>query len=149
MAYRRVIVGTDGSETAADAVRHAGRLAAAMGAAVTVVTAYEDHERENASLRAEAPDEVRWAISDAAGAHERANDGRRLAVGEGAKDVDVFVDRGDPAHVVIAAAEARDGDLIVVGSKGMTSAKRFLLGSVPNKISHHAPCDVMIVHTAP
>ena len=39
--------------------------------------------------------------------------------------------------------------VIVVGSKGMTSAKRFVLGSVPNKVSHHAPCDVVIVHTAP
>ncbi|HEX2851264.1 MAG TPA: universal stress protein [Acidimicrobiales bacterium] len=149
MAYRRVIVGTDGSETAAGAVRSAAQLAAAVGAAVTVVTAYEEHERANATARAEAPDEVRWAISDATGASERANAARRLAVEAGVRDVDVFVEPGDPASVVISAAEARGGDLIVVGSKGMTSAKRFLLGSVPNKISHHAPCDVMIVHTAP
>ncbi len=39
------------------------------------------------------------------------------------------------------------GDLLVVGNKGMTGAKRFLLGSVPNKVSHHAPCSVMIIRT--
>ena len=38
-------------------------------------------------------------------------------------------------------------DLIVVGNKGMTGAKRFLLGSVPNKVSHHAPCSVLIIRT--
>ncbi len=41
----------------------------------------------------------------------------------------------------------RSADLIVVGNKGMTGAKRFLLGSVPNKVSHHAPCSVMIIRT--
>ena len=55
----------------------------------------------------------------------------------------------DPASLLIDAADDSGGDVIVVGSKGMTSAKRFVLGSVPNKVSHHAPCDVVIVHTAP
>ena len=59
------------------------------------------------------------------------------------------VDSGDPASLLIDAADHMGGDVIVVGSKGMTSAKRFVLGSVPNKVSHHAPCDVIIVHTAP
>ena len=45
-------------------------------------------------------------------------------------------------------AETVDADLIVVGSRGMTGAKRFLLGSVPNKVAHHAFCNVMIVYTA-
>jgi nucleotide-binding universal stress UspA family protein len=44
-------------------------------------------------------------------------------------------------------AEERGSDLIVVGNKGMTGAKRFLLGSVPNKVSHHAPCSVLIIRT--
>ena len=44
-------------------------------------------------------------------------------------------------------AEEKHADLIVVGNKGMTGAKRFLLGSVPNKVSHHAPCSVMIIRT--
>jgi nucleotide-binding universal stress UspA family protein len=67
----------------------------------------------------------------------------------GVDDVVLRVDSGDPASLLIDAADDSGGDVIVVGSKGMTSAKRFVLGSVPNKVSHHAPCDVVIVHTAP
>ncbi len=54
---------------------------------------------------------------------------------------------GDPADAILEVAEQTDADLIVVGNKGMTGARRFLLGSVPNKISHHAPCSVYIVRT--
>jgi nucleotide-binding universal stress UspA family protein len=45
-------------------------------------------------------------------------------------------------------AETEGADLIVVGNKGMTGARRFLLGNVPNKVSHHAPCSVLIVRTS-
>ena len=62
-------------------------------------------------------------------------------------DVNTFAREGDPADAILDVAEERDADLIVVGNKGMTGAKRFLLGSVPNKVSHHAPCSVMIVRT--
>ena len=55
--------------------------------------------------------------------------------------------RGDPADVLLSAAEDLGADLIVVGNRGMTGTKRFLLGSVPNKVSHHASCSVMILHT--
>src|SRR3974377_874733 len=53
--------------------------------------------------------------------------------------VSVYPRQGDPADAVLDVAEEREADLIVVGNKGMTGAKRFLLGSVPNKVSHHAP----------
>ena len=55
---------------------------------------------------------------------------------------------GDPADAILDVAEEQSADLIVVGNKGMTGAKRFLLGSVPNKVSHHAPCSVMIIRTS-
>ena len=54
---------------------------------------------------------------------------------------------GSPAEAIVSMAEEQKADLIVVGNKGMTGAKRFLLGSVPNKVSHHAPCSVIIVRT--
>ena len=58
-----------------------------------------------------------------------------------------FAREGDPADAILDVAEERGADLIVVGNKGMTGAKRFLLGSVPNKVSHHAPCSVLIIRT--
>ena len=61
--------------------------------------------------------------------------------------VNVYPRQGDPADAILDVAEERGADLIVVGNKGMTGAKRFLLGSVPNKVSHHAPCSVLIIRT--
>jgi len=55
--------------------------------------------------------------------------------------------QGDAADAILDIAEEQRSELIVVGNKGMTGAKRFLLGSVPNKVSHHAPCSVLIVRT--
>jgi len=148
MPYRNVVVGTDGSETAELAVRHAAELANAFGARLTVVTAFTPRPEDEAKRLQEAPEDVRWAITDATSADERARQARTIARELGVDDVVLRVDSGDPASLLIDAAD-EGGDVIVVGSKGMTSAKRFVLGSVPNKISHHAPCDVVIVHTAP
>ena len=65
----------------------------------------------------------------------------------GGLTVDTYAREGDPADAILDVAEENNADLIVVGNKGMTGAKRFLLGSVPNKVSHHAPCSVMIIRT--
>jgi nucleotide-binding universal stress UspA family protein len=61
--------------------------------------------------------------------------------------VERFARPGDAADAILDVAEEQRCDLIVVGNRGMTGAKRFLLGSVPNKVSHHAPCSVLIVRT--
>jgi nucleotide-binding universal stress UspA family protein len=54
---------------------------------------------------------------------------------------------GDPTDVLIRAVKDVSADLLVVGNRGMTGLKRFMLGSVPNKIAHHAPCSLLIVDT--
>ena len=146
MAYRRIVVGTDGSDTATEAVRHAARLAAASGATLTVVTGFTpDPATERA--RAEAPEEVRWRINDSVSAQEKAGKARQVAQELGADEVECRTAAGDPAGILIDTAADLHADVIVVGSKGMASPARFILGSVPNKVSHHAPCDVLIVHT--
>ena len=142
-----MVVGTDGSETAELAVREAAELARAFGARLTIVTAFTPHPEEEARLQQQAPEDIRWMITDSASADERAKRGKTIAKDVGVKEVKTAVDSGDPAEMLINTAERSGGDVIVVGSKGMTSAKRFILGSVPNKVSHHAPCDVVIVHT--
>jgi nucleotide-binding universal stress UspA family protein len=149
MPYRNVIVGTDGSETAELAVRNAAELAKAFGARLTIVTAFAPEPEEEAKRLEEAPPDVRWAITDATSADERARKGKAIAREIGVEDVVLRVDSGDPASLLIDAADETGGDVIVVGSRGMTGAKRFILGSVPNRVSHHAPVDVVIVHTAP
>ena len=147
MGYRNVVVGTDGSETAGAAVRHAARLAKASGARLTIVTAFTPHPDRLARAQDEAPDEIKWRVTESAEADETAGRGRKITAEEGVSDVHCRSQSGDPAAALIDAAEDTGADVIVVGSRGMASPSRFVLGSVPNKISHHAPCDVLIVHT--
>ena len=146
MGYRNVIVGTDGSATAELAVRHAATLAKAFGARLTIVTAFAPAPTSPTDL-SEVPDDLRWRITDSAAADERAESAQKIAKEVGVKEVRRRTSAGDPATAIIEVAEDTGGDLIVVGSKGMASPSRFVLGSVPNKVSHHTPCDVMIVHT--
>jgi nucleotide-binding universal stress UspA family protein len=63
-------------------------------------------------------------------------------------EVELYAQRGDPADAILDVAEERGADLIIVGNRGRTGAKRFLLGSVPNRLSHYAPCAVLIIRTA-
>lgn len=147
MPYRNVVVGTDGSETATEAVRHAARLAAASGARLTVVTAFSPGGGQAVEDIEEVPEEIRWRITESAHADELAGGACELARSLGVTNVHARSEKGAPADALIEVAEDTGGDVIVVGSKGMTGAGRFL-GSVPNTVSHHAPCDVLIVSTA-
>ena len=146
--YRNVVVGTDGSETAERAVQHAAQLAGAFGARLTIVTAYTPGKGVDPQELEKAPEDVRWRLVDAGGAEDLAKHAKGVAKAAGVSDVQTRVASGDPAAALIDAAEDTLADVIVVGSRGMTGAARFVLGSVPNKVSHHAPCDVLIVHTA-
>ena len=147
MGYKAIVVGTDGSSTAQRAVRDASRLAAAFGSRLVIVTAFSRHHHDERERGETVPEDLRWAITDRHQAEEKAKAGRHIAHEEGARDVVIVADEGDPAEKIIEAAEDHNADLIVVGSKGLTSASRFLLGSVANTVSHHAPCDILIAHT--
>jgi nucleotide-binding universal stress UspA family protein len=141
--YKLIVVGTDGSGSATTAVRHAIALAKAVDAELVVVSAYP----EAPALSAESPpprDIPTGPGVDADAIASRAADEARAA-GVG---VERCAQQGDPSEVILSVAEDRDADLVVVGNKGMAGVRRFLLGSVPNKISHHAPCSVLIVHTS-
>jgi nucleotide-binding universal stress UspA family protein len=150
VAYLRVLVGTDGSEIASAAVRHAADLAAATGAELVVTIAYDTnalHERALADEREQAPTDLQWMVTDAGEAEERLRVARQIADAAGVVKVRTRAEHGDPADVLLSTADDLLCDLIVVGNRGMTNASRFLLGSVPNKVSHHARCDVLIVPT--
>jgi nucleotide-binding universal stress UspA family protein len=143
-----IVVGTDGSDTAAIAVRHAIELAAALKARLQIVSAYEPVS--DSRLRAErlrAPRDVQWTVNPREEVLELLDCAERDAGGSGVEQVETFARVGDAADAILDIAEEQHADLIVVGNKGMTGATRFLLGSVPNKISHHAPCSVLIVRT--
>jgi nucleotide-binding universal stress UspA family protein len=142
-----MVVGTDGSDTASEAVRQATELAERLGAKVHLVSAYEPvPEGRLREERQQVPGDLQWMVNP----REDVSD-TLAAAAQGLQDAGVEVEtharEGDPADAILDVAEEQHADLIVVGNKGMTGAKRFLLGSVPNKVSHHAPCSVMIIRT--
>jgi|SRR5688500_8298568 len=144
--FTSIVVGMDGSDTAREAVRQATVLARSVGARIELVSAYEPVT--DARLRASiaVPEDVQWII-DPREAVEATLAAAAAEIRESGVEVEVFARQGDPADAILDVAEERGSDLIVVGNKGMTGAKRFLLGSVPNKVSHHAPCSVLIIRT--
>jgi nucleotide-binding universal stress UspA family protein len=145
--FKTVVVGTDGSETATQAVRQAVELARTLEATVALVSAYEPVPAHRLrEERRDAPEDVQWAINPREDVETTLQAAAEVAQSAGVA-VDVFPRQGDPADAILDVAEERGADLIVVGNKGMTGAKRFLLGSVPNKVSHHAPCSVLIIRT--
>ncbi len=93
------------------------------------------------------PDDAHWMVGPREDVLTVLDEARAAAARAGVAEIETFARQGDPADAIIDVAEEQHCDLIVVGNKGMTGAKRFLLGSVPNKISHHAPCSVLIVRT--
>ena len=145
--FGSIVVGTDGSETAGEAVRQATELAKAVGASVYLVSAFEPVGNQRLrEERQQVPDDMQWMVN----AREDVDTTLREAeeqIKETGVDVQTFARQGDPADAILDVAEEQNADLIVVGNKGMSGAKRFLLGSVPNKVSHHAPCSVLIIRT--
>ena len=145
--FTRIVVGTDGSETAAEAVRQAVDLAKLAGAQLSIVSAYEPvSKRRLQGEQQDAPADVQYEI----GPREDVNlvlDAAAAAAKSEGIEVQTHPVQAEPAEAILNVAEETNADLIVVGNKGMTGARRFLLGSVPNNVSHHAPCSVIIVRT--
>ncbi len=132
---RRVMVGTDRSETAERAVRWAARFADRFGADLHVVQVISPEDKSDNGSRgalkpALATDLVEYV---------------RCIAGDRGRSR-VIVDH-DPAMALIRAAEEDAVDVLVVGNVGMASRNEFLLGNVPNRISHNAPCTVILVNT--
>lgn len=122
--YRKIIVGTDGSKTAAKAVDRAVSLAHSTGGSLTIATAGSGDQAA--------------AIVD--------GEAKRHA--DSGVDIDTVILSGDPASALTTAAVDGGHDLLVVGNKGMTGARRFFtIGSVPNKVTHHMPVSLLIVRT--
>jgi nucleotide-binding universal stress UspA family protein len=161
--YSRIMVGTDGSPTATKAVRATMELSTRLGIEPLIVTAYEPPtEQELEQLRSdpndpvaqwsapkvsrEVPEEFRWRIADAVQAKDILDRAGQLAEERGVP-AEVRAVEGNPAEVLLSIAENEDVELIAVGSVGMTGPKRFTLGNVPHRVSHHSPTDVLILNT--
>ena len=140
-----IVVGTDGSDTAAQALQQAGDLAKSTGAKLHIVSAYEP--ASGARIGGETPERSSWMVGPDVQVDSVLDNAAGAMHAQGI-EAECHARKGDPANALLDVAAEHDADMIVVGNKGMTGAKRFLLGSVPDKISHHAPCSVLIVRTS-
>jgi len=139
-----IVVGTDGSDTAGRAVDEAIRLAKALDAEIHIVSAFEPLRGAKiqgapegaAKVWAPLPDTLVNSTVDQAAAKVRTS----------GVQVKTHAVEKDPADALLQVAGEIGADMIVVGSKGMHGARR-VLGSVPNKVSHQARCNVLIVAT--
>jgi len=148
--YQQIVVGTDGSEGGNIAVDAAIELARLTGATLHIVHAYKVMGSYQLAAAAEVgvvPDVVE--SNEAVQAH-----GRQICavVVERARGLGVRAEEhcvnDDAADALIKVATDAKADLVVVGNRGMSGARRFVLGSVPNKVSHHCPTSLLVVDTS-
>lgn len=161
-SYKSVLVGTDGSPTASLAVEASARLAESIGVGMTIVCAFEPpSEEELERMKSgdvldqwgsrdrfkDVPEELRWRIATASQAGDVLERAQDLAAKHGVDATTTAVE-GPAADVLLKLAEEGGYGLIGVGNVGMSGTRRFMLGNVPNRISHHASKDVLIIRTA-
>ena len=149
--FRTIVVGTDGSARATRAVEQAADLAATLDATLHVVQAYKGVEETIATAMASGAmvtpsPELGDVAREEAEALGTTVESLAAGLRERGIAVETHVVSGSPAPVILETASAVGADLIVVGNRGMTGAKR-ILGSVPNTLAHHATCAVLIVRT--
>jgi nucleotide-binding universal stress UspA family protein len=132
-----VAVGTDGSETASEAVKQAAEFARRFDAKLVLLSAFKEG--------APSPDrgEAQWSYSPAAQVREILSRTEAQMNSQGI-ECTTAVDEGDPADVLVRLADECGADVLVIGNKGM---HRKVLGSVPNSITHNADCSVLVVKT--
>jgi nucleotide-binding universal stress UspA family protein len=139
-----VAVGTDGSGTADKAVEFAIDMAARYEAKIVFISAYNPVSESRLKREGrDVPDDLQWMINPAEDVDATLRDCEERAEERGLRWASE-ARQGDPAKILVELAESNGADVLVIGNKGM---ERRVLGSVPNSVSHNAPCSVLIVKT--
>lgn len=142
--YEKIVIGSDGSETAGVALQRAATLATMCGAELHLV--YGTGMPTDAAAIA-GFDAVGHITPDTISRLEGMLEDQAAKLRSDELTVQTHVVLSTGADAIIGVAEEIGADLIVVGNRGMSGARRFLLGSVPNSVTHHAPCSVLVVRT--
>jgi nucleotide-binding universal stress UspA family protein len=132
-----VAVGTDGSETAREAVKQAAEFARRFDAKLVLLSAFKDGPPPPDA------DEAQWAYSPAAQVRQVLSR-TEAEMNDSGIECTTAVEEGDPAEVLVRLADDCGADVLVIGNKGM---QRRVLGSVPKSVAHNADCSVFVVKT--
>jgi nucleotide-binding universal stress UspA family protein len=142
----KIVVGTDGSETAERAVSRAAAFAKALDAQLIIVTAYNNRAPSGVAAAGMTFD-AGWAAAGQSAAEKCAAESAEKAMASGLGKVSTLAVGGEPAEALIQVTENEGAELLVVGSKGMHKTARFLMGPIANKVSRRIACDLLIVET--
>ena len=137
-----VAVGTDGSDTADEAVKAAAEFARRFDARLVLLSAVRETRGPDSPPSGDSA-EIQWTFNPAARMREVLHRTEQRLQNQKI-DCSTMVDEGDPGEVLVRLAGECDADLLVIGNKGM---HRRVLGSVPNTVTHKAPCSVFVVKT--
>lgn len=143
----RIVVGTDGSATAERAVKKATALAKAVGAELIIISAFNNRAPAGVAAAGISIDSG-WVAAAQGAAETTAKEAAERAKSDGVDKVSYQAVAGDPSEALIHVTTEQEADLLVVGSKGMQSTARFLLGPIANKVSRKVDCDLLIVETS-
>jgi nucleotide-binding universal stress UspA family protein len=130
--FHSIVVGTDGSPTAARAIRHAATLATGPSTALYLVRAYRIGTHDEAERQEDVERDLHHDVQ---------------ALADDGVQAEAYARVGPAADIILDVARWKEADLIVIGNRGMHGPRR-LLPSVSNAVSHHAPCTVLLVPTA-
>lgn len=138
---QKILVATDMSERSNKAFEYASLLAEKCAAELVIVNVFDTFERM-ASTKEKLAEIAETLKKDGSEKLQQYADQAKAA---GVKNVKVERTEGNAAEVILRLSKREKPDMIVLGSRGLSTAKEFLLGSVSHKISHHAECPVLIV----
>ena len=143
----KIVVGTDGSPTADRAVAKAAALAQAVGAELIIVSAYNNRAPSGVAAAGISLDSG-WVGAAHSAAELVAKEAGEKVTAGGVANASFRAVAGEPSEALVQVTIDENADLLVVGSKGMQSTARFLLGAIANKVSRRVPCDLLIVETS-
>lgn len=144
--FKRILLPTDGSDNARDALKTAVELQGLCNAELYILTVYRHYgllEQSISMVRSVEPENIDVALK--AYAKGIVEDFKQNARNLGCGNPRAFVKSGHPARTIVKFAKEKDIDLIVLGSRGVGDVKGFLLGSVSHKVTSLAVCPVLVV----
>jgi len=147
VAYKTIVVGTDGSSTAKLAVDRAGAVAADCDAQLLIVCAYEPESHPDPEAKRALGADA-WMIVGSAPAEGVVRAAADRARAAGAQQVETMTIKGAPVDVLDQAVVNARADLLVVGNVGLNTLTGRILGSVPQSLARRSGVDVLIVHTS-
>jgi nucleotide-binding universal stress UspA family protein len=149
--YRTIVVGTDGSPLAAPTVARAAWLAAHDAADLVIVCAYDELSRrqEARNVATLGGDTRVGLVTGKAAASTAIAQAVSTAEEHGATIAAALLMEGEPAGALLAAAQERGADLIVVGALRDAGIADRLLGTVASDVVRRAPCEVLVVRPRP